>query len=92
MPEPSGKNKIHWWDNLVIQYIQELCWLAVPGPDQLKQPQITTLQLADFNRNDAFFWADSVFVVSSYQAKTTGALRNPHTNPHPCGWLWAKDN
>ena len=29
MPESSGKKKIHWWDNLVIQYIQELCWLAV---------------------------------------------------------------
>ena len=24
MPEPSGKKKIHWWDNLVTQYIQEL--------------------------------------------------------------------
>ena len=41
------EEKIHWWDNLVIQYIQELCWLAVPRPDQLKQPQIITLQFAD---------------------------------------------
>ena len=40
------EEKIHWWDNLVIQYIQELCWLAVPRPDQLKQPQIITLQFA----------------------------------------------
>ena len=52
MPEPSGKKKIHWWDNLVIQYIQELCWLAVPRPDQLKQPQIITLQFSGLNRND----------------------------------------
>ena len=28
------EEKIHWWDNLVIQYIQELCWLATPRPDQ----------------------------------------------------------
>ena len=41
------EEKIHWWDNLIIQYIQELCWLAVPRPDQLKQPQIMTLQFAD---------------------------------------------
>ena len=26
------EEKIHWWDNLVIQYIQELCWLAVLRP------------------------------------------------------------
>ena len=55
MPEASGGEKIHWWDNLVIQYIQELCWLAVPRPDQLKQPQIKTLQFADWNDN--FFLA-----------------------------------
>ena len=30
------EEKMHWWDNLAIQYIQELCWLAVPSPDQLK--------------------------------------------------------
>ena len=46
------EEKIHWWDNLVIQYIQELCWLAFPRPDQLKQPQIITLLFADLNRND----------------------------------------
>ena len=46
---------IHWWDNLVIQYIQELCWLAVPRPDQLKQPQIITLQFVDLNQNYFFF-------------------------------------
>ena len=40
------EEKINWWDNLVIQYIQELCWPAVPGPDQLNQPQIITLQFA----------------------------------------------
>ena len=39
-------------DNLVIQYIQEL---AVPRPDQLKQPQIIPLQFADLNQNDDFF-------------------------------------
>ena len=48
--------KIHWWDNLVIQYIQELCWLAVPRPDQLNQPQIITLPFADLNRNENFFF------------------------------------
>ena len=47
--EAVKKEKIHWWDNLVIQYIQELCWLAVPRPDQLKQPQIITLQFAELN-------------------------------------------
>ena len=26
----NREETIHWWDNLVIQYIQELCWLAVP--------------------------------------------------------------
>ena len=43
------EEKIHCWDNLVIQYIQELCWLVVPRPGQLKQPQIITLQFADLN-------------------------------------------
>ena len=36
MPEPSGE-KIHWWDNLVIQYIQEICcaytWPTEATPD-----------------------------------------------------------
>ena len=50
-PSHQGR-KNHWWDN---QYIQELCWLAVPRPDQLKQPQIKTLQFADLNRNYNFF-------------------------------------
>ena len=27
------EEKIHWWDNLVIQYIQELFRLAVPRPE-----------------------------------------------------------
>ena len=49
--EPSRKKKMNWWDNLVIQYIQELCWLVVHRPDRLKQPQIITLQFADFNQN-----------------------------------------
>ena len=40
MPELSGKKKSNWQDNLFIQYIQELCWLVGPRPDQLKQPQI----------------------------------------------------
>ena len=53
----SREEIIHWWDNLVIQYIQELCWLAVPRPDQLKQPQIITLQFTDLNRNYDFFLA-----------------------------------
>ena len=44
------EEKIHWRDNLVIQYIQELCWLAVPRPDQLKQPQIITLQFVDLSK------------------------------------------
>ena len=42
---------------MVIQYIQELCLLAVlavPRPDQLKQPQIITLQFADLNQNNNF--------------------------------------
>ena len=46
------EEKIHWWDNLVIQ---ELCWLAGPRPDQLKQPQIIPLQFSDWNRNYNFF-------------------------------------
>ena len=46
-----SEEKIHWWDNLVIRYIQER-WLAVPRTNQLKQPQIITLQFADSNRND----------------------------------------
>ena len=59
------EEKIHWWDNLAIQYIQELCWLAVPRPDQLKQPQIITLQFVDLNWNDKyFFWTDSVYMLS----------------------------
>ena len=56
MPGPSGKKKINWWDNLAIQYIQALCRLAVPRPDQLKQPQIITQQFADLKRNDDFFF------------------------------------
>ena len=45
MPVPSGKKTKHWWNNLVIQYIQvvswpECCWIR---PDQLNQPQNTTL-------------------------------------------------
>ena len=55
------EEKIHWWDNLVIQYIQELCWLAVPKPDQLKQPRIITLQFADLNRNDNSFFGRAVY-------------------------------
>ena len=51
------EEKIHWWDNLVIQYFQELSWLAVPRPDQLKQPQIITLQFADLNQNYKLFLA-----------------------------------
>ena len=51
------EEKIHWRDNLAIQYIQELCWLAVPRPGKQKQPQIITLQFADFNQNDVFFLA-----------------------------------
>ena len=39
------EEKINGWDNLVIQYIEEL-W-----PDQLKQPQIITLQFSDLNQN-----------------------------------------
>ena len=50
MPEQSGKKKIHWWDNLVIQ---EICWLAMPRPEWLKQPQI--IQLA-FSKK---FWPGS---------------------------------
>ena len=47
--------KIHWRDNLVIQYIQELCWLAVPRPDQLKQPQIIILQFSDLKLSKFYF-------------------------------------
>ena len=36
------------------QAIREVCWPAVPRPDQLKQPQIRTLQCADLNRNNFF--------------------------------------
>ena len=57
MPWAIREEKIHWWDHLVIQYIQEICWLAVPRPDQLKQPQIITLKFADLNQNDGFFLA-----------------------------------
>ena len=42
-------------DGITIQYIQELCW-----PDQLKQPQIITLQFGDLNRNDNFFFDQAV--------------------------------
>ena len=49
-----------------IQYIQELCWLAVPRPDQLKQPQIITLQFADLNRNGNFFLTGSVLYCTYY--------------------------
>ena len=51
-PQAIREEKIHRWDNLVIQCIQELCWLAVPRPDKLKQPLIITLQFADLNQND----------------------------------------
>ena len=54
------EEKIHWCDNLVIKYIQELCWLTVPRPGQLNQAQIITLQFAELNRNDNFFWLGSV--------------------------------
>ena len=49
-----------FWDNLVIQYIQELCWLVLPRTDQLKQPQIITLQFADINQK-LFFFGQAVF-------------------------------
>ena len=51
---------INWWDNLVIQYIQEL---AVPRPDRLKQPQIITLQFADLNQKDDFFFGRAAYNV-----------------------------
>ena len=57
------KEKIHWWDNLVIQ---ELCWLAVPRPDQLKQPQIITQQFADF------FWQyllQNIYTFANHRIK-----------------------
>ena len=57
------EKEIHWWDNLVIQYIQELCWLAVPRPDQLKQPQIMTLQFADLKSKWQLFWPGSVYTL-----------------------------
>lgn len=47
MPMPSGKKKIHWWNNLVIHYIQVaeiILWahnVAEPRPDQLQQHLIS---------------------------------------------------
>ena len=64
-PRHQGK-KIHWWDNLVIQYVQELCWLAVLRPDRLKQPQIITLQFADLNyilQNYNLFSGQTVYIM-----------------------------
>ena len=52
------EEKINWWDNLVILYIQELYWLTVSRPDQLKQLQIIT-QFADLNL--IFLWTGSVY-------------------------------
>ena len=37
--------------------------LVVPRLDQLKQPQIIILQLADFKGNDHFFWGWAVYIV-----------------------------
>ena len=34
----------------------------MPRPDQLKQPQIITLQFADLNRNDNFFLGRAVYI------------------------------
>ena len=62
VPEPSGIS-------LVIQYIQELYWLAVPRPDQLKQPQIITLPFADLNRNDFFLARQCIFTSIYMQNK-----------------------
>ena len=51
-------------DNLVIHYIQELCWLSVPRPDQLKQPQIITLRFADLNQNYNFWGGQAVYMCA----------------------------
>ena len=56
MPEPSGKKNSSDGITWSFSTIQEHCWIAVPRPDQLKQPQIITLQFADLNQNDYFFW------------------------------------
>ena len=32
-PRHQGRKK-YWWDNLVIQYIQDLWWVAVPRPTE----------------------------------------------------------
>ena len=68
--------KIHWWDNLVIQYIQVVCWLAVPRPDQLNQPQIITLQFADLNQNYNLFWPGNVCLcINVAKSKTKDFLK-----------------
>ena len=72
------EEKIHRWDNLLIQHIQET--LAEPRPDQLKQSQIMTQQFSDLNRNYNFFCLGSVFIqevlfqnnLRSLQTSTNG--------------------
>ena len=66
MPEPSGKKKsidgITWSFSTFRN-----SWIAMPWPDQLRQPQIITLQFADLNRNYIFFWTGSVVVGCSHR-------------------------
>ena len=55
---------------VVLEYAwairEELCWLAVHRPDQLKQPQIITLQFADLNQNDDFYFGQAVYKYMNY--------------------------
>ena len=88
MLEPSGRKKIHWWDNLVIQYIQELCWLAVPVPDQLKQPKIITLQFAYLNRNNNFFLARQYINVISWSIWGMCSLHPSINESNTNKWIW----
>ena len=74
------EDKIHWWDNLVIQYIQELCWLAEPRPDQLKQPQIVTRQFSDLNQNGDFFGGMSSVYYNGIQKSVWHSRENKIRN------------
>ena len=75
------EEKIYWWDNLVIQHIQELCWLAVPRPDQ--QAQIITLQYSDLNRN-YFFWDGKCSCHCNLLSNTK--IRKQKQGGYSCKW------
>ena len=56
------EEKINWWGNLVIPYIEKLCWLAVPRPDQQTTPNHNTA-ICRFKSKLQLFFRRAVYNV-----------------------------